>query len=67
MLALQARDLAKQAWNFELFAVEDSTVVDGKTVTTSYGVTVGKSIGALLLYALCYWFFATADAAACSG
>ena len=58
LLALQARDLAKQTWNFELFAVEESTVVDGKTVTTSYGITVGKSIGALLLYALCYWFFA---------
>ena len=57
LLALQARDLAKQAWNFELFAVEDSTVVDGKTVTTGYGVTVGKSIGVLLLYAFAYWVF----------
>jgi hypothetical protein len=28
-----------------MFAVEDSTVVDGKTVTVTYGVTVGKSIG----------------------
>lgn len=45
----------KQLWNFELFAVEDSTVVEGRTVTTSYGVTVGKSIGVLLLYVFAYW------------
>ena len=56
--ALQAVGLMKQVWNFELFAVEDSTVVEGKTVTTSYGVTVGKSIGVLLLYAFAYWLFA---------
>jgi potassium efflux system protein len=55
VMALQAAGLMKQVWNFELFAVEDSTVVEGKTVTTSYGVTVGKSIGVLLLYAFAYW------------
>ncbi|MGB8249591.1 MAG: mechanosensitive ion channel domain-containing protein, partial [Azonexus sp.] len=58
VIALQAVGLMKQVWNFELFAVEDSTVVEGKTVTTSYGVTVGKSIGVLLLYAFAYWLFA---------
>jgi small-conductance mechanosensitive channel len=45
----------KQVWNFELFAVEDSVIVEGKTVTTAYGVTVGKSIGVLLLYVFAYW------------
>ncbi len=54
----RAAEMLKQVWNFELFAVEDSTVVEGKTVTTAYGVTVGKSIGVLLLYALAYWLFA---------
>jgi potassium efflux system protein len=34
----------------ELFAVEDTTVTDGQTVTISRGVTVGKSIGAVLLF-----------------
>ncbi|MGB7501189.1 MAG: mechanosensitive ion channel domain-containing protein, partial [Azonexus sp.] len=58
VMALQAVGLMKQVWNFELFAVEDSTVVEGKTVTTSYGVTVGKSIGVLLLYAFAYWLLA---------
>jgi potassium-dependent mechanosensitive channel len=56
--ALRAVEVFKQVWNFELFAVEDSAIVEGKTVTTSYGVTVGKSIGVLLLYALAYWLFA---------
>ena len=48
----------KEVWNFELFAVEDSTVVEGKTITTAYGVTVGKSIGMLFLYAFAYWLLA---------
>ena len=56
--ALRAVELFKKVWNFELFAVEDSAIVEGKTVTTSYGVTVGKSIGVLLLYALAYWLLA---------
>jgi small-conductance mechanosensitive channel len=37
-------------WNFELFSVEDSVVVDGQHVTVARGVTVGKSIGALLIF-----------------
>jgi small-conductance mechanosensitive channel len=55
--ALQAQQTLKGIWNFEMFAVEDSTVVDGKTVTVTYGVTVGKSLGALLLFLLGYWLF----------
>ena len=47
--------MLKTVWNFELFAVEDSTVVEGKTVTTAYGVTVGKSIGVLPIYVFAYW------------
>ena len=55
MLGARIGGALKQVWNFELFAVEDSTVVEGKTITTSYGVTVGKSIGMLFLYAFAYW------------
>jgi small-conductance mechanosensitive channel len=44
------RAAIESVWNFELFAVEDSVVIDGKTVTTSRGVTVGKSVGAVLLF-----------------
>ncbi len=52
---LELRDGVRAFWNFELFAVEDTSVVDGRTVTVERGVTIGKSIGALLLFALGYW------------
>ena len=55
LAAANAGAMLKTVWNFELFAVEDSTVVEGKTVTTAYGVTVGKSIGVLLIYVFAYW------------
>ena len=44
-------------WRYELFAVEDVSLVDGQKVTVSYGVTVGKSVGALLLFVVGYWLF----------
>ena len=43
-------------WHYELFTVEDSVEVDGSRVPVSYGVTVDKSVGALLLFVLGYWF-----------
>ncbi len=55
---LQLTQTLKTVWDFEMFAVEDSSLIDGKTVTVTYGVTVGKSIGALLLFLLGYWLFA---------
>ena len=57
MGALQLVQKLKQIWEFEMFAVEDSTLVDGRTVTVTYGVTIGKSIGGLLLFILGYWLF----------
>ena len=45
---------SRDVWNFELFAVEDTTLVDGREVKTSRGVTVGKSIGAFLVFLLGY-------------
>jgi len=44
-------------WQYELFVVEDASEVDGRRVSISYGVTVGKSIGALCLFVLGYWLF----------
>ena len=49
-----ARDLMRSLWNFELFAVEDTVDIGGKPVTLSRGVTVGKSIGALLIFVIGY-------------
>ncbi len=54
----QVTETLKGIWNFEMFAVDESTLIDGKSVTVSYGVTVGKSIGAILLFLLGYWLFA---------
>ena len=45
-------------WHYELFSVEDSVEVDGSRVPVSYGVTVDKSVGALLLFVLGYWLLA---------
>ena len=42
-------DVLHRLWNFELFVVEDTVEVAGKKLITSHGVTVGKSVGALLL------------------
>ncbi len=49
-LAHAAIDLVRQAWRFELFSATDTVLVDGRTVTVDYGVTVGKSLGAVLLF-----------------
>ncbi|MBL8396507.1 MAG: mechanosensitive ion channel [Candidatus Accumulibacter sp.] len=58
LAALQLGEALKGLWNFEMFVVEDSTIIEGKAVTVSHGVTVGKSIGGLLLFALGYGLFA---------
>lgn len=51
------RSALRSFWQYELFVVEDSSEVDGRTVSIGYGVTVGKSIGALCLFVLGYWLF----------
>lgn len=53
--ASQFRDLLRGIWQYELFAATDSAIVDGQTVSVHYGVTVGKSIGAMLLFVIGYW------------
>ena len=42
-------------WRFELFTIEDSVEIAGQKVITSRGVTVAKSVGALLLFIVGYW------------
>jgi small-conductance mechanosensitive channel len=51
---LALRAALRQVWNFELFDVEDTSVVDGQPVTIQRGVTVGKSVGAVGLFLLSY-------------
>jgi small-conductance mechanosensitive channel len=48
------KDIVRTIWNFELFAVEDTVEIGGKPTTLSRGVTVGKSIGALLIFIVGY-------------
>ena len=50
-----AVDWTRRVWNFELFAVEDTVEIGGQKITTSRGVTIGKSVGALLLFVVGYW------------
>jgi small-conductance mechanosensitive channel len=42
----------QHVWDYELLTFEDKVEVGGKVVTTSRGVTVGKSIGAIVLFLL---------------
>jgi small-conductance mechanosensitive channel len=46
--------LARSAWDFELFTAEDSLEIDGRKVTARRSVTVGKSVGAIVLLVLGY-------------
>jgi small-conductance mechanosensitive channel len=48
--------LAKRAWNFELLTLEDTyEAADGRRVSVSRSVTVGKTFGAVLIVLLGYW------------
>jgi small-conductance mechanosensitive channel len=55
-----SRGVARQVWDFELFTAEDTLEVDGRKVTATRSITVGKSIGAIVLLVLGYlvvsWF-----------
>jgi small-conductance mechanosensitive channel len=42
-------------WQFELFSATETSQVNGQTVTVDYGVTVGKSVGVVVLFLLGYW------------
>lgn len=46
----QVSALARAVGGFELFAVEDTVDVQGQKVSVSRGVTVGKSVGAALVF-----------------
>jgi len=49
-LAAQAWAFVRAVWNFELFSFEETVVLDGRQVKTSQGVTVGKSVGAVMVF-----------------
>ena len=46
----------KRLWNFELFSVEDSfETAEGRKIAAQRSVTIGKTVGALLLIFVGYW------------
>lgn len=49
-----AGDAAKALWNFELAAVEDSVVVDGRKILGTRGITVAKVVEAILIVVIGY-------------
>jgi potassium efflux system protein len=51
-----ARLAGRAVWNFELFAIDDTLeAADGKKVTVSRSVTVGKTFGAAMIVLIGYW------------
>lgn len=47
-----ASEAAAALWRYELFSVSESSQIDGRTVSVDYGVTVGKSVGVVVLFLL---------------
>ena len=60
--AMRVRDeveaVLTRIWQQELFVAEDVSEVEGRKVSVKYGVTVGKSVGLLLVFMVGYWLLA---------
>ena len=52
---LTTRTLVAQAWEFELFAVQDTIEIDGQTVSGKRSITVDKAATALAILIAGYW------------
>ena len=47
---------ARRAWNYEMFTVDDTfETADGRKLSVSRGVTVGKTVGAVLIVVVGFW------------
>jgi small-conductance mechanosensitive channel len=46
--------LLKETWRYELFTAEDTIEIDGKPMTGSRSVTIGKALTALLIFLIGY-------------
>ncbi len=63
--AIMARDVMDhlwqgvlKVWRFEIFTAEDALEIDGRRVTATHSVTVGKSIGVVLFLVVGYFAIA---------
>jgi potassium-dependent mechanosensitive channel len=54
-LVATAGDGFGSVWNYELFSATETLHLDGRPVTVEHGVTIGKSVGMLVLFAVGYW------------
>ncbi len=52
----QALAAFDKVWNFELMTVDDTVRIDGRPFTATHSVTVGKSLGAIVILVLGYVF-----------
>jgi len=53
-----AMAMFNKIWTQELFVAEDVSEVDGRKVSVKYGITVGKSIGIVIVFIVGYWLLA---------
>jgi small-conductance mechanosensitive channel len=49
-----AASVGRSIWNFEMFTADDTVEVDGRKITSTRSVTVGKSVGAIVLLVVGY-------------
>jgi len=48
---------ARRLWNYEILTVDDTyETADGRKLNVSRGITVGKTLGAVLIVVVGYWF-----------
>ena len=55
-MLLATRGFASQAWDFELFASQDTIEVDGQQISGKRSITVDKVVTALAILIVGYWF-----------
>lgn len=48
-------EIAEKAWHYEIFAAEDTIIIDGHPITERRPVTISKVIRALLILAIGLW------------
>ncbi|PKO31319.1 MAG: hypothetical protein CVU34_17840 [Betaproteobacteria bacterium HGW-Betaproteobacteria-7] len=57
-LGERVADVVRNIWQRELFVAEDVSEIDGRQVSVKYGITVGKSIGLVVVFFIGYWLLA---------
>jgi potassium efflux system protein len=48
----ETRGMLSAIWHYELFTATDTIIVEGRAITTQRSITIGKSVGAILILVL---------------